>query len=112
MYERTAELDRRLLTPRGYSTVFNRIERTLNDLRLILTNSTRSYHDLSWVSTEQAAQDVVDLAICGTMSQVLSDFGIGDRLEKAGAPYYWQHREQFHATRRRQARRRRPKRTV
>lgn len=77
-YERHAKLGRRLLTPRGYGQVFQRLERLMNDVRVILDNSSRN----------------------GTMQQVLHDFGILD-VDQIEPPYYWQLRDRFHTERRR-----------
>jgi hypothetical protein len=97
MYEHKAQLSRRLLTPRGYATVFKRVESLLNDIRVVVDNSSRAYSNLSWVNSKTVAEDLVDMILSGTISQVLYDFGIQDRLEQAQAPYYWQSRAEFHA---------------
>jgi hypothetical protein len=104
MYEHKAQLARRLLTPRGYATIFKRIESLLNDIRVVIDNSSRSYSNLSWANSKAVAEDLVDMIVSGTIPQVLYDFGIQDRMEQAKAPYYWQLRAEFHARARRSRR--------
>jgi len=105
MYEHKAQLSRRLLTPRGYATIFKRVEALLNDLRVVIDNSNRSYNNPSWANPKIVAEDLVDMILSGTIANVLYDFGIQDRMEEAKMPYYWQCRDQFQARARRSRRR-------
>ena len=91
MYERDAQLSRRLLTPRGYAPVFTRLEKLLNQIRLVVDNSTRDFSDLSWADTEAVAKDLVDMCVCGTISHVLDDFEIA--IGNGETRYYWQFRQ-------------------
>ena len=101
MYEKNAKLSRRLLTPRGYATVFLRLERLLNDVRTVVDDSSRTYSDQSWADSKVVAEDLVDMIVCGTVSQMLNDFGVLGHLENAQAPHLWQLREEFYSKRRR-----------
>jgi len=88
------------VTPRGYAQVFRRLERFLNEIRVVALNSSRGYTDLSWSSSKVVAEDLVDLAMCGTISQLLHEFGVLDDAGQIAGSYYWQLREQFHSGRR------------
>jgi len=75
---------------------FERLEKLINKIRLIATNSTMTYPNLSFANTERTAEDLVDIAIFGNINEIMNKFGISDRLRQDQGPrYYYQFRENY-----------------
>ncbi len=77
---------------------FTYIEKVLTAIRVVTTNSDFEFSDINRVDTERTAQDVIDIAIMGSINEVVEEIGITAQLEKVqDAPrYYWIYREKFY----------------
>ena len=76
--------------------VFDQVEDFLNDIRLITNHSSFAYNDLNNCNVEATGKDLIDLVLLGTSIQTHLLFGVNDRLNRHGHPYWPKLREDFY----------------
>lgn len=76
-------------------TLLDEVENLMNQIRIILLDSSLAYHCFFRWNTEGTASDLLDLAVCGSSSDVRESFGLS---EDQSGKYFWQLREAYYAT--------------
>jgi hypothetical protein len=92
-FERGQKATARLLSLAEIEPYLNSAESLLNDLRLLVNNSTRDYAYLSLTNPAEAAADFVDLLLFG--SSLYFATIIGASTLDAKSAYWWERRQAF-----------------
>ena len=97
LYEHDVDLQRRLLTPRGYGVVFRRLEKLLTDLRMVIDGTQKEFHDLSAADSDSVARDMVDMVLCGTLDNIHMLWGVTEAISACGDRHVFQLRDEYYA---------------
>lgn len=92
-YERGQKANARMLALTDIAASLDSAEGLLNDLRLLVNNSTFGYSYQSLTSPDDAAADLVDLLLFGSIFRFATLIG-ANALETTRA-YWWQRRDAF-----------------
>lgn len=92
-YERGQKANARMLALTELAASLGSAEELLNDLRLLVHNSTFRYSYQSLTSADEAAADLVDLLLFGSIFSFATLIG-ANALETTSA-YWWQRRDAF-----------------
>ncbi|MCE9573522.1 MAG: hypothetical protein K8W52_10225 [Deltaproteobacteria bacterium] len=95
-YEAGGKATARMLAIHEIHAALVYAEDLINDLRLFADGSTMNYHNsIGAMPDSNAAEDMVDLLMFGTVDNLIADTGAGGHLHGCSGAYWWQHRSAF-----------------
>jgi hypothetical protein len=80
------------VTVRELAVLVESVEKTMNEIRLIMADSTFGYSNFFVSDTRITAQDILDLEVCGSSESLRDRMGITE----CNGEFFWQLRERFY----------------